>query len=554
MSTRIQKFSDFHPINETVQNAKAFLLKFAAQEANKKRKTPEGEKIKFTPEEEKKILNNPDYIEVRDYFLNVAKKPGLVYPFTYFRIAEGLPMTCGNEGDTECFSVINLSKKLEEVNPLLSNYPLPLGNIDNYIKRKDPNDNRPAYEKLWDDIENILSQRPIKQFIDRFVGPIRREFAESLKLRDTDTERSQLLDRIYHSVLDIKKLKPLFNPVTKEEETAEDQLVNNASKYKDTRTYPDFKDTYIAFKEFVRDLEEKVSAWGKGITEFINELESISPSIKILYYNPAKSLVVTSARSGEGMRSVCKIANATYCIRDNSTFWRYTSGKLQISFSKLDLPKTDLKYLTSLTIDPTGKVTDSANRENRPITSTGINYKEVLNNYGIYDSEAIESIERNFSSELSIKNLIEKFEKKSGDKSKKDMILAFGSFSLQQDISSGDYNKEEIDQYKDLMVQIIKSDYTITYKDIVSAFMDGASGGFFTMDDVKLFEILTDNNYENKDVRDILDLTEAGASQLPGYLEQLQSQKTLDSRIISMVKEIIRIHPEIKSYVEGNML
>jgi hypothetical protein len=172
MNRNLKSFNQFYPINENVAPAKALLLKLAADDKKRRLKLDPMEKIEFTPEEEKKILSNPDYVEVRDYFLNKVKKPGLVYPFTYFRVVEKLPMSNGDD-DPNSFSVENLYRKYEQMSPMLSTFPLPFGNIDNYIKRT-PQGER-AYEKLWDDLENVESQKPIKEFIDNFVGPIRRE-------------------------------------------------------------------------------------------------------------------------------------------------------------------------------------------------------------------------------------------------------------------------------------------------------------------------------------------------------------------------------------------
>jgi len=274
----------------------------ASDSKRKKMRLDPAEKITFTPEEEKEIVNNPEYVEVRDYFLNKVKKPGLVYPFTYFRVVEKLPFSGGGT------TVEGLNRKLDEVGPMLSTFPLPLGTPDGYVKAKISNpdaDHRPAYEMLDDDIDVILSQKKIKEFVDNFVGPIRQEYSKSLKEKNTDRERADLLDRLYHAVSDVKNLPPIFNEKTKKDETAEEQLIKHASKYKDTRTYPAFRDTYVAFKDFVRDCEDKVSGWGSDINDFVEELRSISPSIKILYYDPKSKVVVTSARSGEGMRSVC---------------------------------------------------------------------------------------------------------------------------------------------------------------------------------------------------------------------------------------------------------
>lgn len=547
MNRNLKSFNQFSPVNENVAPAKAWLLKTAADEKRRRFKLDPMEKIEFTPEEEKKILNNPNYVEVRDYFLNTVKKPGLVYPFTYFRIAERLPMS---DPDPNAFSVENLYRKYEENSPMFSTFPLPLGNIDSYIKRT-PEGER-AFEKLWDDLENITSQKPIKEFVDRFVGPIRREFSESLRLKETDPERASLLDRLYHAVTDLKQLKPLVDEETNKEETAEDQLVANGSKYKDTRTYPEFSDTYVAFKEFVLDCEDKVSGWGSGITEFIELLRSIAPSIKILYYNIAKKIVVTSARSAEGMRAVCKISNAPYCIRTDSTFWQYTSGRLQLSINLLGLPKTDDKYLTSLTVDPNGRITSSANRRNHSVTNRGSqNYLELMKEYGIYSPEIEEAITKNFDTELVIKKIIQSISQKSGG-SNIALIHALGSLGVQRAIEEGEYSREEMDTFKNLVVTIIRKDNSIKYPEVVSAFNSEKNGGFFSLEDIDLFKELTEGKYDKNDVINILKLTTEGVEMLGSFLEQTKDSE--DVNTIKLVKHLVDTHPSVMEYAESVLL
>jgi hypothetical protein len=549
MLLKVKSFKEFNPINENVQSAKSLLLKNALRDKKRRLKLPPEEKVELTPEEEKRALNNPDYIEVRDYFLNKEKNPGLVGPFTYFRIEEGLPM--GNEDDEPTsFTVINLKKKLDEASPIISTFPLPLGNIESYIKkRKTEDDGRSSYEALWDDLDVILSKKPIKTFVDNFVGPIRQEFSKSLKLAGEDPERAQLIDRLYHAVSDIKNLKPLINEVTGVQITAEEQLIKNASAYKDTRTYPEYKDTYVAFKSFVRDCEDKVEGWGTGIDEFVEELRSISPSIKILYYDATGKKIFTSARSGEGMRSLCKIANATFCIRDNSTFWRYTSGSLQISISLLGVPKTDLKYLTSITVTPDGTIKDSANRLNQSIHRSGENYIDFLKRYDIYDEEAVEKIKEAFGSELVIKRIIETIEKDSGTNRSK-LIHSLGGLAIKKSTSEGLYSPEEMELFKNLIISILKKDNDISYKETVDAFLDPLSGGFFTMEDIELFEVLSEKKYDKADAKKIYDLTLAGIAEMPEFMEAMSHKP----EIVRLMEELLKIHPEIKAYVESNMI
>lgn len=556
----IQSFKNFESksedLHENVQQAKALLLNLAANAKRKRERIPQEEKIVFTPEEEKEILNNPDYIELRDYMLNKEKSPNLVYPFTYFMFEEKVPMTCGGGNDTECFSIMNLKRKLDIANSMKDTFPLPYQNIEMYIKEKiKSGDNYPAYEKLWDDIEKIIEKRPIKEFVDKFVGPIRREFTNSLKLQDQDPERKELLERIYSAVSDIKKLKPRINEETGKEETAEGSMIQYASMYKDTLTYPEFKDTYVAFKAFVKNLEDKISGWNLGFDEFIEELRSIAPSIKILYINYGTGLVVTSSRSYQGVVAVCNISNSTYCIRNQSTFWSYTSGKLQISFNLLKLKKTDDRYLTSLTIQPDGVISASGNRQNQTIHRSNENYIAFLKRYNLIDNneeldKVSDILRNNFSSETTIKKIIESIEKKlTGSMNKRDVLSFLGAIGIRQAIANNNYTQNEMDTFKEIIIGIIKKDLELTYEDIVEFFSEDGNGGFILKEDIELFEIITEKNYKKEDVRKILEVT---IDAIPSLQSMKDHVKRPDQ--IKIMDYMISQHPSIVEYVKNNML
>ncbi len=262
--------------------------------------------------------------------------------------------------------------------------------------------------------------------------------------------------------------------------------------------------------------------------------------------------MVTSARSAEGMRAVCKISNAPYCIRTDSTFWQYTSGRLQLSINLLGLPKTDDKYLTSLTVDPNGRITSSANRRNHSVTNRGSqNYLELMKEYGIYSPEIEEAITKNFDTELVIKKIIQSISQKSGG-SNIALIHALGSLGVQRAIEEGEYSREEMDTFKNLVVTIIRKDNSIKYPEVVSAFNSEKNGGFFSLEDIDLFKELTEGKYDKNDVINILKLTTEGVEMLGSFLEQTKDSE--DVNTIKLVKHLVDTHPSVMEYAESVLL
>ena len=558
MNKKLKYFNQFFPLNEDVNAAKSLLLKIAAR---KYKKSAGGEPKKFTPDEEKKILSNPDYIELRDYLLNIIKKPGLVYAFTYFMFEEGLPRYTkkgpNGEYDEKDFTVENLINLYLRAASNFNFSPLPLETINNYIKDKEiKKSTTPAYETLFADLESVLSMKGLKEFVDKIQSKgVRSEFKKAVDFRGKDPEYEKLLDTLYNSYLTFKNLPPIIDrkgvPITPEEE-----IIKKSKKYLDEYNLYQFKNDKERFEMFVADCKQKAEGWGSGIDDFLIDLDSIAPSIKVLYLDYVEKIVVTSARSAEGMRSVCKISNADLCIQSDSNFWSITGGCLQISINMLGLNKDDLKYLTSFTIKPNGSIKESRTRVNMKApqpSNPGESWDRFIKRYfSELDTEKInEAISKNFNSEITIKNIIESIEKKSGG-NKMSLLGALGSLGIQKAIEEGDYTQEEMNIYRDLIVTIIKKDNKIGYDDMVKFFLgEGGGGGFYLKEDIELFEIMSDYKYNKEDVRKILDITIMSIPQLESFLKSLEGR---DEKLYVRVKYVIDYHPTIREYVETKML
>ena len=59
-----------------------------------------------------------------------------------------------------------------------------------------------------------------------------------------------------------------------------------------------------------------------------------------------------------------------------------------------------------------------------------------------------------------------------------------------------------------------------------------------------------EKKYEKNDIKKILDLTIEAIQAIPEFIEQVQHKPI----VVKMMEEMLRIHPEIKDYIENNML
>jgi hypothetical protein len=549
MSTRVQKFSDFNPVNESVQAAKEFLIKNLKEKKRKEKKISPTEKVKLTTEEEKKALQDPKYTQIRDYILNVVKKPGLVYPFTYFSIAEDLPFK-----SNDWRSIENILKMYIDASKNFSFFPLPKGNIEAYTKLGN-NVPQPGHEILYHDLENILENKELKEFIDKLRAPsVREEFKNIVNNLEKDPIKTAVFGKLKTAFNNLKKIKK-DNEEKGEKDNPMDTIISLSPKYKEIPS------SWAAFKKFVNDCNDRASAWGTPIGEFIEKMNSIEPKIKVLYTDVPNGIVVTSARTADGLTEVCNVSDSKLCIL-GPHFYDYTEGCLQVNITNFNLDVSDQKNMTTMTIRPNGTLKEAKTKYNHTppypdLTPYG-NYKRLINEYlpELNTEEIIKSIEDSMNSEFFIKDMVAEIisdNKKPPNMKKpltreekfKNILWKLGGLGLKY----LGMTEENIEIYHNLFIEIILREFDITYDIIIDHFLDEGRGGFWTMEDINLFITLTENNYRKEDIKKIYDLTEYITEMLPKSIAQIEPGPSKDT-----LKQILEIHPEIKSYMEANML
>jgi hypothetical protein len=147
--------------------------------------------------------------------------------------------------------------------------------------------------------------------------------------------------------------------------------------------------------------------------------------------------------------------------------------------------------------------------------------------------------------------LIQTLEQKASSSDSKSLVLLLGSLEVQKSIEKGDYTREEMLQYRDLIVAILKKDNKISYDSIISDFKS-PGGLFMSKSDIDLFKIITEGNYKKEDALNIINLTKLGIDDLTDFLNQVGS--TEDSNTITLVKHLIDSSPEVIEYAERILL
>ena len=482
-------------ILENIADAKKLLVKDYAEKQKKS--------VNEIPEEIKKsILRDPKFQKI----LKLSEKtPGWVYPLTKFYVIDG--------ADWE-----EIESKDEEGNPagiydmlvsLKSNLnELPLKTVDAYARIiPSKQDERPSYEVLGDDLRTIQSKRKLKKLYDEFIGRMKEEFRKASSSKDESDKK--LLKELELIALSLEKLKP---------KEAEDENGNKTTlypftewkratgkKYSDTpdnlKVYPQFKDPKVAFKTLVRDSSNLIDNWDKGLDEYSKKIIELGLRAGI-FYNQNKYLAM-SARTPEAQRAVS--GDTKFCINNDSTFWSYGDGAIQLNIINGNLPKANKKYLLGVTIKKDGIVKNCAWKNNTGsdvnFHKSGINYAAFLKGLE-YPSEMIQKIVDKFDEEVTIKLSLEKFYKDSKGLTPNSLIRSL--IDIKNGIFNGVVSPEQWDQVSGIVSFIVREERNIPVSDFIKEFK---ASGIFTVSAWEVFDYVVEGDYTRKDMEEIKAMT-----------------------------------------------
>lgn len=476
---------------ENISDAKKLLVKDYAEKQKKN--------VNEIPEEIKKsIWRDPKFQKI----LKLSEKtPGWVYPLTKFYVIDG--------ADWE-----EIESKDEEGNPsgiydmlvaLKANLnELPLKTVDAYARIiPSKQDERPSYEVLGDDLRTIQAKRKLKKLYDEFIGRMKEEFRKASSSKDESDKK--LIKELELIALSLEKLKP---------KEAEDENGNKITlhpftewkkatgkKYSDTpdnlMVYPQFKDPKVAFKTLVRDSSNLIDNWDKGLDEYSEKIIELGIRAGI-FYNQNKYLAM-SARTPEAQRAVS--GDTKFCINNDSTFWSYGDGAIQLNIINGNLPKANKKYLLGVTIKKDGVVKNCAWKNNegsdRDFHKSGVNYAAFLKGLE-YPDAMIQKIVDKFDEEVTIKLSLEKFYKDSKGLTPNSLIKSL--IDIKQGIFSGVVSPEQWDQVSGIVSFIVREERNIPVEDFIKEFK---ASGIFTVSAWEVFDYVVEGDYTKKDMEEI---------------------------------------------------
>lgn len=482
-----QTFSEKVPLFESVQMAKDYLLKTTAQK--KGIKTSE-----LSPEDKEKILKDPKFKEIVRI---TQKSPGYAPMFTKFLFGEGAEI-----------------EELEEIMELLVKYKqnltkdLSMPVLDFMKVEPTDDDNRPSYEVLGDELRNIPRKVKLRKFYNRLTLKMKRAFQKASE------QQVEKLEEISNQ-LDQMPNKDGLDPW--------DEFTKNFRKYDDVRTYPEYKDEKVAFGDLIKDADLFIEKWQESDDELVKKLKSMGAQVGFLYNKDG--YVALSTRTPEALRAVAGDTN--WCIRNDSTFWSYGQGRVQLAIINKNVPTSDPSSLSGITVNTDETIHTDADRPNRRIRDlNGNTYKSLdLMLKGMkFPSELVDRVTKLFPMEKDIKIAMEQFFRNQKDLTPEKLVGSL--INMNRGFLSGQLDESEWERIAGIVSEIIKSTEGLKTSQFLKFFKEN---GILSESGWAVFDKVVGSDYTKEDMQKIKAQTEEGFETLE-YILQENKRKTLKNK------------------------
>jgi hypothetical protein len=460
-------FSEASPILENVQMAKDYLLKRYA--TAKKIKTSE------IPEETKqKILNDPKFKQVRDL---TQKFPNYTPLFTKFAFDQGAEME-------ELQEIVDLMTQYK--NNLAKDLEMPV--IDYGKIEPTEDDQRPGYEVLGDDLRNIPRKVKLRKLYNRLVPEMKIQFAKATpkqieKLEEISNQLDQMPD------------KPA-EPGGKDR-NAWDEFTQNMKKYTDTRTYPEYRDRELAFGDIIKDADLFIEKWQESDDELVMKLKTMGAQVGWLYQKDG--YIAISTRTPEALRAVAGDTN--WCIRNDSTFWSYGEGRVQLVIMNKNIPTSDRNSLLGITVNKNESIHTDADRPNGRIRSnsgsTYSNLSDLLKGMRL-PSALADAVLNEFPIEADIKLAMEQFFRHQKDLTPEKIIGSM--ININRGFLQNKLPESEWEKIAGIVSEIIKGTEKLKTSEFLKFFKQN---GILSRSGLAVFDRVVGDDYTPEDVEEM---------------------------------------------------
>jgi len=477
MLTYIHNFSNWKNYKsegylvENVDAAKSFMVKRLARE---KEIAPSD----LSPEDKKMALENKQFIEIMDL---VKDMTGYALPMVKFHFNQEIPIGFRNEiynfdpekffGDDEQTqrAISNISQLLGWLKTrkvLIERLPM---TVDQYASRPTEQGQITGFEALSDAITAAELNQKGKYFIDRLTEKYKKQF------KQLSPEKQQALYDIGNS---FRKFDMEAAAIGKEKE----KLPSNVFLIK-MRGY----EREVDIEGFIQLAENQL----KGLNDasyqkIIGKVSSLQPQVGIIY--DQHPYLVLSCRTEQAQKDLCNIAQ-NWCI--NRGHWGSYAGNqqdpgIQINIFNLDLPVSDVYYLTGTTIKYDKRITDSHDKNDGRIMhpDSGKSIYHHFKGLG-YPEDLSKTLEYVIPIEIMTKKTLEKIKAIGKKSANKNNALGKALWDVAGQKLDGNISQEEWNGILDVVAEVLQSEDGQLFNSLKKIYLEA---GVHSLASLSIFE------------------------------------------------------------------
>jgi hypothetical protein len=518
-------FSEKSPLLENIQMAKDYLLKRYA--------TAKNIKTSEIPEEVKqRIFNDPKFMEVREL---TQKFPNYAPLFTKFAFDQ-------KATKEELEEIVDLLIKYK--NNLAKDLDMPVLDYGKIEPTKD--DIRPGYEVLGDALRNIPRKVKLRKFYSQLTIRMRREFEKATEEQIAKLEEiSNQLDRL--------EPRPGKDPDTGAEVTqhAWTEFTKTLKGYDDIRTYPNYANPKVAFESLIENADLFISQWDQSDDELVEKLKSMGAQVGFLYNK--NGYIVLSTRTPDALRAVAGDTN--WCIRNDSTFWSYGGGKVQLVIINRNLPASEPKSLYGITVNADQSVyTDAVGRSQQRVTGkngSGFNNKPLsaLLDSQDFPNELIGKTLKEFPMEVDIKLALEEFFRNQGSLTPQKIIISL--LNINKGFLAGKIEEGEWERISGIVAVILKDTQNLKPAAFLKLFKEN---GIMSESGWNVFKKVVGDDFTPDDIKEIYNKTVEGLETMEYVLElSSKGQMKLKAEEVETMKKCVDNKDQILERIKSKM-
>jgi hypothetical protein len=540
-------------ISESLSDGRNYIISQYAKSVNKS-------SSEISDEEKKMLVSRDEEFGEIAQRLEKEKIMGYMVPFLKFVKEQGAVLDIpGDPQNPDIIDeIINGLKTFKNNLNELPMKPFDYAKVDPSKEERDDEgniDERPGYLRLRDDLARLGMKRNLKKFYDQLT-PRMKEYFNKKATEQEKVNLENAADRLVNAKPNKDFPRGPLDHFLFPSKGAVNEYGRPTGKmgtYDDTRSYPDFADPKVAFNQIIDDINDFLLIFELSQDEYLKKILNYGDEAGVLVYK--KPYLAISARSPAPLKDL--FAAHPHCFSNESQYWNYNSGNIQLIVWNFEKSPADLEYFVAGSVRPDFTLKEFKNSINQ--NPDGKNFankslKEALQFVGIPDGFIDNLYKKLKEEEFPIRAIQEKFIRNQY-KSVKELLVAVSRANQEYKISDKLWN--ELSGIISRNIEEAKGGFS--HRELMDTFGGSETSqgtGIYSLSLLSIFDALVGDKYSREEMERIVDNTKKIWAQSEAIMSDAQKETflamggaALESRLLKCLSD----RPELERILNDKL-